>query len=98
MHNADLLGASLTFADLTGVDLTDAFLLEAQLTGADLRDTNLTGAYLTGANLTGALYNAGTILPPGIDPLTAGMILAPEPATITLLGLSGLGVMMLSKR
>jgi hypothetical protein len=84
LAGANLAGANLTKADLTEAYLTEANLceahLEADLTKADLTKANLVGANLAGANLAGAnlrgaSYSQNTILPTGLNPENAGMVL-----------------------
>ena len=73
-------------ADFTGVTSSFGFLgmfLDANFRGTDLSvldpsvDLNLAG-------LQGAVYDAATQFPAGFDPVTAGMVFIPEPATAPL--------------
>lgn len=89
LAGANLYRANLARANLCGADLTEAYLteanlceahLEADLTKADLTKANLVGANLAGANLAGAnlrgaSYSQNTILPTGLNPENAGMVL-----------------------
>jgi uncharacterized protein YjbI with pentapeptide repeats len=83
---SDLSGADLSGTLLVDVDLNNVVLSGANLTGTDLFDT-IMWEY---ANYTDALYDYDTIFPDGFDPVAKGMILVPEPATLSLLALGGL--------
>jgi|APSaa5957512622_1039677.scaffolds.fasta_scaffold145811_1 uncharacterized protein YjbI with pentapeptide repeats len=83
MEGASLASAILRHADLRKANLQKALLWEADLTDARLQGANLSsaghtrkvGAILRTTTWTGATYSAETILPDGLDPAAAGMVL-----------------------
>jgi hypothetical protein len=97
-------GVIFADADLSGVVTNDSFFYfsdfrNATFAGADLHEFLAYDSDFRGADLSTvieidtlflrSIYDSSTRFPPGYDPQGAGMILVPEPATVTLL-LSGL--------
>lgn len=82
LRSAYLKGADLRRADLTQADLTGAVFDEARLAGARFAGARLHGAFLQAADLSrarfeGAIFDAGTMWPPGFDPIDAGAVESP---------------------
>jgi uncharacterized protein YjbI with pentapeptide repeats len=108
LRNVTAVGADFTSATFSGTQLRDGDFTNAIFDGAVLnaqvRDADFSGASFLGADLsaatnwalatwTGAIFDASTILPAGMDPVTEGMILfVNEPQTAALLGLGLLGL------
>jgi hypothetical protein len=86
-------------ADLSGTVMDDTFLQSADMrnvdfSGADLAEFTSQSTDFRGANLSSAiaidqhfeaLYDNSTLLPPGFDPVGAGWIFVPEPATSAMM-------------
>jgi uncharacterized protein YjbI with pentapeptide repeats len=107
--DADLTNANLTDADLSRANLVDALLVSADLTGANLTDADFSDANLTDAiNLSSTTitlglgapsYNANTnFTNTDFDPVAAGWIFLPEPATAALQLTALLGLAWLRRR
>jgi uncharacterized protein YjbI with pentapeptide repeats len=96
--NATLVGTLLRDGDFTNAIFDGATItgnvMNADFSGASLLGTDLSAAAnWASANWTGVVYDASTILPAGMNPVTEGMILfVHEPQTAALLGLGLLGL------
>ena len=106
LMNADLTGADLTSALMSGVNAKNADFTNATLDGVffptgDIKNAIFIGASLLGADLSslinadkanfaGAVYDAATLLAPGMDTSFMTLVPEPSPAILLLFGLCGL--------
>ncbi len=106
LMNADLTGADLTNALMSGVNAKNADFTNATLDGVffptgDIKNAVFIGASLLGADLSslinadkanfaGAVYDAATLLAPGMNTSFMTLVPEPSPAILLLLGLCGL--------
>ncbi len=106
LMNADLAGADLTSALMSGVNAKNADFTNATLDGVffptgDIKNAIFIGASLLGADLSslinadkanfaGAVYDAATLLAPGMDTSFMTLVPEPSPAILLLFGLCGL--------
>ena len=106
LMNADLTGADLTNALMSGVNAKNADFTNATLDGVffptgDIKNAIFIGASLLGADLSslinadkaifvGAVYDAATLLAPGMDTSFMTLVPEPSPAILLLFGLCGL--------
>ena len=101
LENANLSSADLSLSSLIGADLNHTHLSYADLSGANLSGANLRTIFNLDT-ITGVPYYSSTTTFSDLwtgsgeetpfDPVAAGWILVPEPATDLLLGLGLLGV------
>lgn len=116
LMNADLTGADLTNALMSGVKAKNADFTNATLDGVffptgDIKNAIFIGASLLGADLSslinadkanfaGAVYDAATLLAPGMNTSSMTLVPEPSPAILLLFGLCGLqaGARRLEKR
>lgn len=106
LDGADLTGADLTNALMSGVkakktNFTNVIFDGASFATGDIRDAIFIGTSLLGTDLSslknankadfsGAVYDATTLLAPGMDLSVMTFVPEPSPAILLLLGLCGL--------
>ena len=88
--NADLSGvgmddAFLYFSDFRNVNFAGAKLSEFTAEDSDFRGADFSAVLAIDTLFFRSIYDSTTRFPAGYDPEGAGMILVPEPATVTLL-------------
>ena len=94
---ADLVGAVLATSNLTGAHLTYSRFHGADLSWANLTDVTGLALYDSGTEFEGAFETVcdlhGSCADQAFDPVGAGWVLSPEPATglLCMIGLSVLG-------
>ncbi len=107
MPEAALVYTYLSGADLSPVNLSRAYLYGTSLIGADLGGSVLTDAEFFNVDLRetlnlsstigSAFYDADTLFATtgdyAFDPVAAGWVMVPEPATMSLLAMGGLAVL-----
>ena len=114
LNNADLSSVNLRFSDLRYAYLKNSLFINADLSKADLRYCDFDKAVFRGANLSGAnlsiapnwnkcdfyhaLYDEVTQFPASFDPVSAGMIFIPEPASFLLVVAGAINIACIKKR
>ena len=83
LSGVDMDDTHLQFADMRGVNFNGANLSEFTSLRTNFRGADLSGALQIDAH-TEAIYDSATLLPPGFDPVNAGWVFVPEPATSAL--------------
>ena len=77
--------AFLYFSDFRNVNFAGADLSEFTAEDSDFRGADLSAVLAIDTLFFRSIYDSTTRFPAGYDPEGAGMILVPEPATVTLL-------------